>query len=103
MEEHDSDGGLAVDVAKPKVGQPKKFIVFLWNDDYTTMEFVVDVLMRIFHRTHAEAMGIMLKVHNEGKGEAGRYSRDIAETKAAQAQEEARLKGFPLKTTVEAE
>ncbi len=80
---------------------PRKFAVFLHNDDYTTMEFVVEVLTNDFSKPHEEAVGIMLKVHDEGKAIAGVYSFEIAESKILKVTEKARRSGFPLKLTME--
>jgi ATP-dependent Clp protease adaptor protein ClpS len=82
---------------------PPHYAVVLHNDDYTTMEFVVEVLKRFFRKTEEEAVQVMLKVHQEGRGVAGVYSLEIAETKAAQAQQLAEERHFPLKCTVEPE
>lgn len=106
-EDHDSDGsdsdipGIAVHVAKPKLAEPKKYAVFLLNDDYTTFDFVVEVLIKFFRKTYEEASEITLKVHHAGKGLAGIYSHQIAETKALQVCEYASSKGFPLKAVSE--
>ena len=100
-EQPEQENGVAVETARPKVASPPKFAVVLHNDDYTTMEFVVEVLQRYFSKTQEEAMQIMLRVHEDGRGVAGLYSHQIAETKAAQVQEYAKSRGFPLKCTVE--
>jgi ATP-dependent Clp protease adaptor protein ClpS len=84
-----------------KLQKPPKFAVVLHNDDYTTMEFVVEVLRHYFHKQEAEAMQIMLCIHQLGKGVAGVFSFDIAETKAEQVCEAARERNFPLRCTVE--
>jgi ATP-dependent Clp protease adaptor protein ClpS len=97
------DAGVAVQEGRPKLKEPRKFVVLLHNDDYTTMEFVVEVLTTYFHKTEAQAHQIMLKVHQEGQGAAGVYSFEIAETKAAQVMDAARSRGFPLKCSVEPE
>jgi ATP-dependent Clp protease adaptor protein ClpS len=86
---------------REKIEQPPKYAVVLHNDDYTTMEFVVEVLIRYFRKSEAEAAEIMLRIHNVGYGVAGIYSFEIAETKAAQVAEAARAKEFPLRCTVE--
>ena len=99
----DHDGGVAVESSKPKLAQPPKFAVILLNDDYTTMEFVMEVLQRYFGKSEEEAVQIMLRVHHQGRGVAGVYSRDIAETKAAQVEQAAQARGFPLKCLVEAQ
>jgi len=84
--------------------QPKRasrYRVILHNDDYTTMEFVVLVLMEFFSKTETEATRIMLEVHHKGRGVAGTYIRDIAETKAEMVQAHARANGHPLMCTAE--
>jgi len=96
-----SEHPVAVEEGRPKLSEPPKFAVMLLNDDYTTMEFVVDVLKRFFGKNEEDAMQIMLSVHHSGKGVAGIYGRDIAETKANQVQEYARGHGFPLLCGVE--
>jgi len=97
----DSESDVAVQISKPKLKEPPKYAVLLHNDDYTTMEFVIEVLARFFGKTQEEAIQVMLKVHHEGRGVAGIYSRDIAETKVAQATEYAKASGHPLKVTAE--
>lgn len=82
---------------------PKRYKVLLHNDDFTTMEFVVDLLVRFFRKSHTEATHIMLMVHTKGSGVAGVYPREVAETKVAQATEYARENGHPLLCTMEAE
>ncbi len=93
--------GAAVQEALPKVAEPPKYAVLLHNDDYTTMEFVLEVLTMNFSKPSEEAMALMLKVHQEGKAVAGIFSFDIAETKIAIVTEKARKAGFPLKLTLE--
>ena len=82
---------------------PPLFKVFLLNDDYTTMEFVVHILENVFHKHAVEASQIMLHVHKNGKGLAGVYTREIAETKVAKVHELAQLNEFPLKCAMEKE
>lgn len=84
-----------------KVEKPKQFKVIMHNDDYTTMEFVVDVLTNIFNKKIEEAGKIMMDVHKVGKGIAGIYSYDIAMTKVGTAMMWAKEEGFPFKLTVE--
>jgi ATP-dependent Clp protease adaptor protein ClpS len=81
--------------------RPRRHKVVLHNDDYTTMEFVVEMLVRHFHKSPPEALQIMLQVHHKGNGVAGVYPREVAETKAAEATAAARDAGFPLLLTVE--
>lgn len=80
---------------------PPQYKVLFFNDDYTTMEFVVEVLMDDFNKTFEEASAVMLEIHKSGKGVAGVYPYDIAATKARSAQNKARAQGFPLQITVE--
>jgi len=86
-----------------EVKSPSLYKVFLLNDDYTTMDFVVHVLEEIFHKSPAEAMQIMLHVHKKGIGVCGVYTRDIAETKVTSVHELARERGFPLMCMMEKE
>jgi ATP-dependent Clp protease adaptor protein ClpS len=88
---------------KPLSQTPRRFKVIFHNDDYTTQEFVVDVLMRFFHKSDAEARHIMLTVHFKGAAVAGVYTKDVAETKAQQVMDLAREHGMPLLLTTEPE
>jgi ATP-dependent Clp protease adaptor protein ClpS len=88
---------------KDRVEKPRMFKVLFHNDDYTTMEFVIETLMGVFRRTRVEATRIMLSVHRSGKGVAGVYTREIAETKAQLAVDRARERGYPLLVTTEPE
>jgi ATP-dependent Clp protease adaptor protein ClpS len=88
---------------KERVEKPRMFRVLLHNDDYTTMEFVVEVLITVFRKSQVEATRIMLTVHRSGKGIAGVYTREVAETKATEAVDRARSAGFPLLATSEPE
>jgi len=100
---HESEGGAAAGVkeALPRASEPPRYAVLMHNDDYTTMEFVVEVLTSDFSKPHEEAVGIMLKIHHDGKAVAGIYSFDIAESKIAKVTEKAHRSGFPLKLTME--
>ncbi len=86
-----------------KTKQPRLFKVLLHNDDYTTMEFVVMILMNIFHHSHESAVKIMLHVHEKGIGVAGVYSFEVAETKTKKARDLAREYEYPLRCTMEPE
>ena len=83
--------------------EPKKYKVFLLNDDFSTMDFVIDVLVRVFRKSVDEASIIMLNIHNKGKELCGTYTYEIAATKVAQVKSMAREKGFPLKAIMEEE
>ena len=84
-----------------KTKKPSMFKVLLLNDDYTPMDFVVLVLMRFFSKSETEAAEIMLKVHHEGAGLAGVYSREIAESKCAQVNAFAHQNRHPLRSVIE--
>lgn len=86
---------------RTKARRPPKYKVFLHNDDYTTMEFVVDVLTQFFDKGRTEATRIMLHIHHHGLGLAGMYPHEIAETKVAQVSDYARTNEQPLKVTME--
>jgi len=82
---------------------PKKYKVFILNDDYTSMDFVIDILMSFFHKSYEEAESIMLEVHKKERGLCGVFTHEIAETKVMQVTKKARDNGFPLKATMEEE
>ena len=86
---------------KPRVQQPKLFRVVLHNDNYTTMDFVVKVIVSVFHKPAAEATKIMLDVHKKGHGVVGVYTWDIASTKVTQVHQMARENEFPLRASCE--
>ncbi len=96
------DTGLAV-LPERKVQRARRYRVVFYNDDYTTKWFVVDVLERFFHMAEATATAFMLEVHETGRGVAGVYTRDIAETKVAEVGEHAKEYGMPLRLDVEPE
>lgn len=97
----DHDTGYAATTEKPKLQKPPLYKVVLINDDYTPMDFVVEVLCSFFSMNIESATQIMLKVHTEGKGVCGVFGKDVAETKAAQVNEYARECEQPLLCSVE--
>lgn len=99
----DYDGGLAVEEEKPKLKPPQQYKVFVNNDDYTPMEFVVQVLMMFFAMDNAKATRVMMSVHTKGKGICGVFSHEIAETKVDQVNEFSRLNQHPLMCSMEEE
>lgn len=96
------DGDLAVQDAKPKLKKPPLFKVILLNDDYTPMEFVIEVLEVFFRMGREQATQVMLTIHTQGKGVCGIYTRDIAETKAGEVNRYARENQHPLLCEIEA-
>ena len=93
--------GLAVEEAEPKTRQPPLYQVVLLNDDYTPMEFVVDVLEKFFRMDRTTATRVMLEVHTQGKGICGVFTFEIAETKVAMVTSYARDHHHPLMCTLE--
>ncbi len=98
----DDQSDLAVK-PRAKSQRPPMYKVLLLNDDFTPMEFVVHVLERLFHMTHAQAIEIMLTVHRKGVAVVGVFSHEVAETKVAQVMELARRQQHPLQCTMEKE
>jgi ATP-dependent Clp protease adaptor protein ClpS len=98
----DSDGGIKEQQrSETKQQEPTLYNVVLLNDDYTPMMFVVDVLETLFQKSPAEAYRVMMQVHLNGRGIAGVYPWEIAETKADRVAAVARDAGYPLKATIE--
>jgi len=95
------DSGEVEELTREKVAEPDMYRVVLHNDDYTSMEFVVEVLIDVFQRTLEDATRIMLDVHIKGRGIVGTYTYDIAATKAETVEQKARQREFPLRCTVE--
>jgi ATP-dependent Clp protease adaptor protein ClpS len=98
----DSDSGLAVLASKPKLKRPPMYKVMLLNDDYTPMDFVVEILEVFFSMSREKATQVMLTVHVQGKAVCGIYTREIAETKAAQVNQYSRENQHPLLCEIEA-
>ena len=95
-QEHRGDEGLALKEAKPELKEPSMYKVVLLNDDYTPMEFVVNLLEKLFGLDREKATRIMLMVHTHGKGVCGIYTYEIAETKVAQVNEYSQRHQHPL-------
>lgn len=104
MSEHEQglDRDVVVETEK-KLRRPSLFKVLLHNDDYTTKEFVVQILEYVFHKDNTEAVQIMLHVHRTGIGVAGVYTYEVAETKVKTVEGLARQYEFPLKCSIEEE
>jgi ATP-dependent Clp protease adaptor protein ClpS len=100
----ENDAGTITQV-KPekKLKRPRLYAVLLHNDDYTTREFVVQVLHTVFHRDEQDAIRIMLHVHHNGMGVAGVFTREVAESKIQRVERLAREQEFPLRLTMEPE
>ena len=99
--EHGRGQGLAVERARPEVARPPLFQVVLLNDDFTPMEFVVEVLRGFFSMDQEQAVQVMLHVHTRGKGVCGVFTREVAETKVTQVNEYSRTHQHPLLCTME--
>ena len=102
-EGHQSDHGhgTVVETSRPEVARPPLYSVLLLNDNYTPMDFVVDVLVRFFAMNLEKATQVMLHVHTRGRGVCGVFTREVAESKVAQVNEYARLNQHPLLCTME--
>jgi ATP-dependent Clp protease adaptor protein ClpS len=95
--------GEILERTKQETKKPELFKVLLLNDDYTTMDFVVEILESVFYKQPAEAFRIMMAVHTQGKGLCGLYPHEVAETKVETVVERARENGFPLRAAMEPE
>ena len=101
-QQEDADTGVVTETrTKPKLKRPKLFKVILHNDNYTTMEFVVSVLIGVFHKSESDAMAIMLHVHHRGAGVAGVYTYEVAEAKVSKTMSQAQEAQYPLLCTME--
>lgn len=94
-------GEQVLDRQKDQLKEPTLYKVILLNDDYTTMDFVVNVLETVFYKTPAEAYRVMMQVHTQGKGLCGVYPFEVAETKVDTVHDLARDSGFPLRASLE--
>jgi ATP-dependent Clp protease adaptor protein ClpS len=99
--EHEHGYGLAVETAKPELHRPQMFQVLLLNDDYTPMEFVVEILQIFFNMSRERATQVMMHVHTRGRGVCGVFTREVAETKVAQVNDFSRHHEHPLMCTME--
>lgn len=90
-------------ITRDKVQKPKLYKVILINDDYTTMEFVIEILVDVFKKSFNEAYDLTMETHNKGRAIAGIFSRDIAETMARSCEKKAKANGFPFRMGVEPE
>lgn len=95
------DEEVAVEEVRPKLKEPPLYKVILLNDDFTPMDFVVEVIMAFFKLDNAQAQRIMWEVHTKGSGVCGVFIKDVAETKVAQVNSYARSHGYPLLCTME--
>ncbi|PIE68116.1 MAG: ATP-dependent Clp protease adapter ClpS [Deltaproteobacteria bacterium] len=102
MTQYQTDTQVSSDT-RDKTREPPMFRVILHNDDYTTMEFVVEILMYVFNKSPESAAKIMMDVHKQGIGVCGIYTHDIAETKVETVHSLARENGFPLRCSMEQE
>jgi ATP-dependent Clp protease adaptor protein ClpS len=99
--EHEHGQGLAIEIARPEVLRPPLYQVVLLNDDFTPMDFVVEVLQTFFSLNREKATQVMLHVHTRGKGVCGVYTREVAESKVSQVNEFSRQHQHPLLCTME--
>lgn len=97
------DQGEVGQATRIEVEKPKKYKVFMHNDNYSTWEFVVDVLKRVFQKSEDEAVKITSNVHNKGKELCGTYPFEVAEMKVSQVHALAKANGYPLRCTIEEE
>ncbi len=93
--------GATKEKTKDLIKEPRQFNVIMFNDDFTTMDFVVDVLIDIFHKDEVTAQSIMMNVHKNGQAVVGKYPYDIARTKGDAALRRAKNEGFPFRMSVE--
>lgn len=99
--QHEEDGSLAVAPVKPKLQKPPMYQVVIYNDDYTPMDFVIEVLTDVFQMNEQKATQVMLAVHQQGKGICGIFSKEVAETKISIVTKMAEAEGHPLQLDME--
>jgi ATP-dependent Clp protease adaptor protein ClpS len=99
--DHNNDGDLAVEEKKSNLKRPPLYKVLLLNDDFTPMDFVVDILTQFFHMNYEKAVSVMLEVHTDGKGICGMFSKEIAETKVHIVNDYSREHHHPLLCSME--
>lgn len=102
FDDYEGATGAVLEAARPKLKRPSMYKVVMMNDDYTPMDFVIEVLAAFFGMNEEQATQVMLKVHTEGKAVCGIFTRDIAETKAAQVNQYAQENEHPLICEIEA-
>ncbi len=100
--DEEEESGVAI-LDRPAIKKPKRYKVLIHNDDYTTMEFVIDILTQVFLKSETEAKDVMVKVHMEGIGVCGIYTFEVAETKLAKVVQMAKENGHPLRCSLEQE
>jgi ATP-dependent Clp protease adaptor protein ClpS len=98
---HRQTEGQVLEKTRPKIKKPELFKVILHNDDYTTMQFVIEVLEEVFDKSPAEAFRILMHVHTRGHGICGSYPYEVAETKVSLVHDRAKGAGFPLRASME--
>jgi len=91
----------ATEIDQPQLQRPPMYRVVMLNDDFTPMEFVIDVLIRFFHKSENSANRLMLQIHNEGSARCGVFTHDLAETKVQQVETASRTSGHPLRCMIE--
>ena len=102
MAEHQTDiAEQTREAVKERTQEPPMYRVMMYNDDFTTKAFVVELLVSVFHKGVAEATALMYQIHNKGRGVAGIYPREVAETKVSVSRDLARENGFPLQLSLE--
>ncbi len=90
-------------IERTRVAPPRMWNVIMYNDDFTSQEFVIMVLMQVFHKSFEEASDIMIHIHEHGRGVAGTYSKEVAESKKNETMSVAKFNGFPLVADIELE